>query len=562
MSKVVLGTTSDGTTIALHTRQRSTHMQICGSSSRGKSKLVEHMIRQDILSPDKPGLCLIDPHGSLYNDLVQWCASERVNKFRSIHLINPSDTDWCFGFNPLRLDGTTEPSVRIDAMVNACAQVWGGEDSSRTPLLKKCLRAVFYSLAVNDLTLVEATEVVSAADPEGIRRYLTHNLGDRVFQSIWDDFNALAARASTRRQFVEQFSSTNNRLMEFLSAPTIRNIVGQRERVIDYRRCMENGDIVLVNLAPSSNLSLDNAQVIGALMVNDLLVTALGRDATTAGNDPFYLYIDECYGFLNNDIEKMLDQTRKFGLHLILIHQRLGQLREAGEGVYNAVMTGAQSKVIFGGLEAKDAEAVAANIFVGELDLEMPVSALDRPMPTGEFVRETLHGESDSVSEGTSEGIGITISEGEVLNADGETVSTSVSHAEVATEQRSQSQTHSVSKHEALRPEYRTMPSAVHGLDTVLHKKVVELVNQKQREAVVKVPMQPTCRITVPNVEEGFARNKRVATFTNTLLAASEWVSTAALVEAEITGRYRALEEKARVFLDPPEPEDDDSYLG
>ncbi len=33
--------------------------------------------------------------------------------------------------------------------------------------------------------------------------------------------------------------------------------------------------------------------------------------------------------------------------HVILAHQRLGQLKDAGDGVYNAVMGGAHTKVIF-----------------------------------------------------------------------------------------------------------------------------------------------------------------------------------------------------------------------
>lgn len=146
-------------------------MQVVGASKKGKSKGLEYFSRQDIVNGQ--GLCLIDPHGTLYHDIVKWCATHRLLEHRKIRLFDPSAEGWCVGFNPLQLDGETEITVRVDAMVKACAQVWGGEDTARTPLLKRCLRAIFYILATRELTLLEAVDLLSPADPDGIRAYLT-----------------------------------------------------------------------------------------------------------------------------------------------------------------------------------------------------------------------------------------------------------------------------------------------------------------------------------------------------------------------------------------------------
>lgn len=51
---------------------RSTHMQVIGSTGTGKSKFLEWMIKNDIHNNN--GLCLIDPHGYLYDDLINWLA--------------------------------------------------------------------------------------------------------------------------------------------------------------------------------------------------------------------------------------------------------------------------------------------------------------------------------------------------------------------------------------------------------------------------------------------------------------------------------------------------------
>lgn len=164
-----------GREIALTDEERSRHVHIVGASGTGKSKLLEHMLRQDILAGR--GLCLIDPHGSLADDIVAWCASRGLDNLRPIRVVQASDPAWCAGFNPLKINSGAEASVRIDAMVAACAQVWGGEDVARTPRLKKILRVVFYALAVRGLTLVEAP-FLTTGGYAGIRRTLTDDLPD------------------------------------------------------------------------------------------------------------------------------------------------------------------------------------------------------------------------------------------------------------------------------------------------------------------------------------------------------------------------------------------------
>ena len=536
---IKLGTTKSKKTVELSPTDRSTHMQVVGASGRGKSKFLESLIQQDIRAGR--GLCLIDPHGALYTDLVAWLARHRSDAGHKVHLIEPSETDWCFGFNPLRSDDVTAPSVRVDAMVGACAQVWGGEDPSRTPLLKKCLRAVFYSLTDKGYTLLEATELVNATDASGIRRYLTTNIDDRVFQSIWADFNSLNPRL-----FLEQFSSTNNRMLEFLSAPVIRNIVGQEGNTIDFRRAMEEGEIVLVNVAPSPDLSTENARLLGTLIVNDLLVTALGRDAREPR--PFYLYIDECYNFLNNDVEKMLDQTRKFGLHLILSHQRLGQLRDAGEGVYNAVMTGAQTKVVFGGLTSTDAREMADDIFLGELDLEQGVELTKNPMVVAQEM-EWLRSEMEVETAGGGSTTGSTTGAGEGLtetyNEDGDmigyTISSSLSDSASSAETQNWSRSFAHGLHQAYRSIYAERYSSVHPLDKVLYEATVKLANQSPRRAVVKVPGRHSCALTVPNVPAPGISDADVLSFKQGIFDASEYIAERSIVEAEIGVRYQEL---------------------
>ena len=63
---LTLGTDANGKPVTLSREQRATHLYCVGSTGTGKSKFLEHLIRQDILNwrESTSGLLLIDPHGS------------------------------------------------------------------------------------------------------------------------------------------------------------------------------------------------------------------------------------------------------------------------------------------------------------------------------------------------------------------------------------------------------------------------------------------------------------------------------------------------------------------
>lgn len=552
-----VGTTRRGKTLTLSAEERSRHVHIVGASGTGKSKLMESMIRQDILAGR--GLCLIDPHGTLADAVIQFCASRHLQGARRIHVIEAADAAWSVGFNPLRLDGVTEAAARVDAMVGACAQVWGGENTTSTPLLKKCLRAVFYALAIRGQTLLEAVELINSTDPRATRRLLTENLPDYVFDALWRDFNALS-----RREFTEQFSSTSNRLVEFLSSPIVRRIVGQREHALDLKQVMDNGEILIVNLAPHISLSSDNARLLGTLLTSELFLLALARDPDMARKRPFYLYIDECYDYLTGDIERMLDQTRKFGLHLVLAHQRLGQLRDRSESIYNGVMGGGQTKIVFGGLEDDDAEIMARQIMRDSFKLERPKHSLDKPVVVDEvpfWLESESEGESTTTSRSVSSSFATTETSGsaesssehyEVLDDASQelrglalgagaftgaatTMGTSESEGYATTQSRARGRA------QTLKPVRVTMPTAVHSLEEEIHMAIVKLRELPQRVAVLKRRGRPATRVRAPEIKKNLAGPALVERFVSNARLASPYLSPMAVVDAEILARQTEL---------------------
>ncbi|MFC1613285.1 type IV secretion system DNA-binding domain-containing protein [Patescibacteria group bacterium] len=550
------GTT--GKPVYINSKTRSTHMHIIGASGEGKSKFMEHMIREDIIN--NKGLCLIDPHGHLYNDIVRWCETKGMldrSKPKKIILFDPTEKNWTFGFNPLQKSGA-ELAFHVDAMVKACAKVWGGENTDQTPLLKRCLRILFHALAEKELSLLEAQLLINPTNSI-VRKYLTCNIADGNIKQQWDYFNTLKPKP-----FYDEFGSTINRMMEFLSSPIIRNIIGQIEHTIDFRKIMDDEWILLVNLAASDRISDDNARLLGTLIVNDLFLKAKGRSKEAR---PFYLYIDECARYINEDIGRILDECRKFGLHLILAHQHLAQLKKAGEDIYHAIMTDAKTKVIFGGLNIDDAKILAEQVFLGELDLEEAKESLNKPVVIKYITRwfesyskGSSHGTSYSASRGNGQGVNYSTGQAiqrspQLFGEDQITMTTTsgynTSSSYVESEGTIDSESESQGKIEGLEPVLEERPTQTFNLEEQIYKAMALMVNQPERHAIIKLPKKHTKFIKTPFVKEGCAREERVKKFKENCYQLTDFANPRAQIEKQLKRRQVLLERKAEEGLKP-----------
>ncbi len=98
MKPLMLGFDSRSRPLRLSTDERKTHSHVIGSSGSGKSKFLEYLIRQDL--DRRQGFALLDPHGTLYQDLVAYCARHVLE--REIVLLDLSQPDSVIGFNPFQ----------------------------------------------------------------------------------------------------------------------------------------------------------------------------------------------------------------------------------------------------------------------------------------------------------------------------------------------------------------------------------------------------------------------------------------------------------------------------
>src|SRR5436190_12238515 len=135
-----LGQDSTNRRVTLSREARSTHVYVSGATGSGKSKFLEHLIWQDIVAwpRSKCGLLVLDPHGSLYDNIMARLAwyDSGVTK-RPIVPIDLRRDDWVIAYNLLRERDGGDPSVVVNNFVQAIAHVWGKEGTIETPLFAR-----------------------------------------------------------------------------------------------------------------------------------------------------------------------------------------------------------------------------------------------------------------------------------------------------------------------------------------------------------------------------------------------------------------------------------------
>lgn len=343
------------------------HVYVCGKSGSGKSKLLEHTLRQLIRRwpQSREGLLLIDPHAELYQSLVSWMAASGYDSFPVI----PFDlrSDWVCSLNILRPRPENDPAPMIHAAVRAILHGWKQSDSTDTPRLSKWLATLLGTLYHSRCTLLEALDIIRSRD---IRQALAREVEDPMAKSVW-----MASSKLTEAAFQEELESTMNRLGRFLATYVLRLAFSQSDVSLDMQAAMEQGSIVLAALATEgSRIAEEDAAVVGSLLVNEVWSAAKhrGKRDNTQPNRRFVVVVDEFQEYVSPVIAQSLAQLRGMNVGWIMAHQspqQLLDLGQTGRQVLNAIMSNATTQVLFQTAHPADLDLVTPWLFRNSVDV-------------------------------------------------------------------------------------------------------------------------------------------------------------------------------------------------
>ncbi len=321
-------------------RDRLKHIYVLGATGTGKSKLIESFIRQDIL--ENRGCALLDPHGDLCQNILRYLASivtasrDRLSIFEYLNkklvLVEPFNQQSCIGFNPLEARDTSPFSLAVE-LIKIFRKIWQG--AYWGPRMEELFRCTLTTLSENNLTLLEAVPLLT--DPSFREKMMEKLTGDEVRDYWLYRYNPLSE--AMKGMFRDPVL---NRISVFTSDPNIRLMVGQARSTIDFRKIMDGGKWLIINL--SKGHMRENIYLLGGLLIAKLKMAAITRvDLSEERRRLFTTYIDEFQNF-GEDFQSILPEARKYGLSLCLAHQNLDQVDKE---LLASILANAATQIIF-----------------------------------------------------------------------------------------------------------------------------------------------------------------------------------------------------------------------
>jgi hypothetical protein len=156
------------------------------------------------------------------------------------------------------------------------------------------------------------------------RKFVLKQVDDPMLLKFWEE--EFAQMSSNRRLVTEAVSPIQNKVGRFISSAVIRNIIGQVKSTINLREIMDEGKILLINLA-QGKLGEETASLLGGMIITRLQSTAMERtDLPFDERRDFYLFVDEFQNFATESFAKILSEARKYKLDLMMTNQYIDQL--------------------------------------------------------------------------------------------------------------------------------------------------------------------------------------------------------------------------------------------
>jgi len=312
--EVFLGTRQkDNAVVSIPGDVRRKHMAIFGKSGVGKTTLMRNMIFADLQNGN--GITVVDPHGSLIEDVLGCVPRHRTN---DVIYLDPAHPDRVIGLNVLDSVNYQQRSLVVSSIISILRNLHPLNWGPRTEyILEHCVYAL----------LEQKQPVTLAALPrllvdETYRRNIVKNVTDPAIRSFFTFYEQ-----QNEKLREESIAPLLNKVSKFVTNPLLRAVIGQVKSSFDFRWLMDSGKILLCNLSKGA-LGEDLSSLLGSLVVTKLALSSLSRqDTPEAERRPHFLYIDEVQNFSHGmPLPTILAESRKYALGLTIATQTLSQL--------------------------------------------------------------------------------------------------------------------------------------------------------------------------------------------------------------------------------------------
>jgi len=317
---------------------RNRHVYIVGKSGMGKSYLMEQLIRDDI--SEGVGIAVIDPHKDLSSSLLK-CIPE--NRLDDVVYVDASDMEQPLAFNPFANVSIEHRQQVAQGLVEIFKKQFA---SSWSHTIEHLFRfATLAMLEYDQGTLHGLLELITNAQ---YRQHVLQEIDDEVIKR----FFSVEFAGYSQKYEQEAISPLSSRLGHFFSDPAMRKIFTNPENSIDIEAIMNEGKILIVNIAKGL-LGEANSALFGSFFLTKIEQAALARaELSEEDRPPFYLYVDEFQNVATESFITLFSESRKYNINITVANQYLSQIQP---NLMNAILGNVGVLIVFrlGGQDAK-----------------------------------------------------------------------------------------------------------------------------------------------------------------------------------------------------------------
>lgn len=290
----------------------ATHLHGIGKTGYGKSRFVLGLIEQILKRNNALIVFAAEPH--IISDILNIVPGHREN---DLIYLNATDKK-TVTYNPFNIydyeNDDLSINLKIDALYSNFAHNLNIENLKTAD---EILRYLIHALVHTEGTTLMDIKKLLDLNKSKTRLEVARNLEFDAREFWIQKFPSLAKGAAN--PLLNRFG----KLIGFENSPC-RNVFCRSKSTLDIKQVMEQGKILIINLA-DAEIGETSARLIG-----QILFTAMQQTAMKRGTDEKMVYIvmDEFERYIHSTktISRLLSECRKFNVSLILLHQFLGQM--------------------------------------------------------------------------------------------------------------------------------------------------------------------------------------------------------------------------------------------
>lgn len=360
-------TRRDGwTPFGMRDADRRQHLYILGQTGTGKSTLLSSIMQSD--AKRGQGFCLLDPHGDL--------AEELHKKIKAKHLYwDVSDPKSGYGYNPLSYVRPELRNLLCSNLIETLHKQFG--DKAWGARVEHLLRMAI--LALLDRPQSSLRDITPLFTDKEFRKEVLPFIEDEEVLRFWTkEFPALNYNTA-----MDGIPVISNKLSGILTHPVVRVALCEPQRPLRFRKAMDEGQILLINLA-KGRLGADISNLMGGLLLSAISGAAFSRsELPIHRRKQWTCVVDEFHSFATSAFGDMLAELRKYALSMVIAQQGCFQSHAS---VLSSILANVGSIWSFR-IGPEDASMISKH-----LDLE-PMQALTKLPNYAAYVRLLINGE-------------------------------------------------------------------------------------------------------------------------------------------------------------------------